>query len=143
MKNIKGLFALIGIVALFVLVGYPVSSAVNQHVFIDGSNSLSVQIVPFNYYKLTSVSPTACTSVFTGTSNGLAFTNTGPNMVVFFQFYDEGAAPTCAAADVIYGDNTTTNLSQGQIVKLPIPTKLGLAYKLSGALSSNFEITQF
>lgn len=89
---------------------------------------------------LTSASATACTSVTTSGAPSIVLDNTGAQMTVFLQLYDEGATPTCAASDLIYGDGTSIVLGPGQVVVLYQGVKNGLAYKLSGALTSNLVI---
>lgn len=92
---------------------------------------------------LTSSSATACTSISTTAKELVSITNTGAAMAVFPQFYDEGAAPTCADADLIWGDGTTLALGAGQTIFFPTALTNGLAYKLSGALSANFVLGYF
>ena len=104
---------------------------------------LIVQIGGSTYTSITSASPTTCTSVEVNTTGMLAeIINTGAAQVVFLTIYDEGTSPTCAAADVIYGDGTTLTLGAGQVVTFGIPVKHGLAYKLSGAVGANVLITR-
>lgn len=91
---------------------------------------------------LTSSSPTACTSLQTTAGALVLIHNTGPATTVFFTLYDEGTSPTCAAADLIEGDGTTVTYGTGQILTFPIPLVNGLAYKLSGTLTSNLVIVR-
>lgn len=100
---------------------------------------------------LTSSSGTSCTSLEATASNSavgrvVSLINTGAAMTVFLQLYDEGSSPTCAAADLIWGDGSAVVLgaagtATGTAV-LNIPLTAGLAYKLSGALTSNLVITR-
>jgi hypothetical protein len=98
-------------------------------------------------FVLTSASATACTSLGTGAGRFLKLFNTGPVTTVFVTFYNEGASPTCAASDRIYGDGTSIVVPAGGTAPLTynMPVTLGLAYKLSAALSStqNVIVTTF
>lgn len=62
-------------------------------------------------------------------------------MTVFLQLYDEAGSPTCAAADLIYGDGSTIVLGPGQVIILYGGVKNGVAYKLSGSLTNNLVIS--
>jgi hypothetical protein len=104
---------------------------------------LIVQIGGSTYTSITSASPTTCTGIETNSNGMIAeIINTGAAQTVFLTVYDEGVSPTCAAADIIYGDGTTLTLGAGQIVTFGVPLKAGLAYKLSGAVGANVLITR-
>ena len=91
---------------------------------------------------LTSSSPTACTSLSATAGTLVSIINTGAATTVFFALYDEAASPTCAAADLIYGDGTTLTLLAGQVITLGIPLANGLSYQISGALSGNLIVVR-
>lgn len=105
---------------------------------------LIVQIGGSTYTSLNSASPVTCTSIEVSSTGMLAeIINTGAAQVAFLQVYDEGVSPTCAAADVIYGDGATLVLGPGQITTFGIPLFRGLAYKITGGvLGANVLITR-
>lgn len=91
---------------------------------------------------LTSSSPTACTSLQINASGTLGYLRvidwagaaTGTRTITFF---DEGAAPTCAAGDAVYA---VVNPVVNTPIKPDIILYNGLAYTLSGALTANLYI---
>lgn len=88
---------------------------------------------------LTSASATTCTNVQAVAGNGIEIVNSGPATTIFPQFYNDAGA-TCAAGTLFYGDGTTLIIGAGQIIKIDFPVA-GIAYKLSGALTTNLSIT--
>lgn len=91
---------------------------------------------------LTSASATGCTSLQTTAGYLVSIVNSGPATSVFLTLYDEAATPSCVAADLIYGDGTSITIGAGQVITFPVPLTNGLAYKLSGALTSNLVIVR-
>lgn len=89
---------------------------------------------------LTSASATACTSLSTSSSPAIVLDNVGPATSIFPEIYDEGASPTCSAADLIFGDGSTITLGPAQIITLYQGVRKGVAVKLSGALTTNLVI---
>lgn len=91
---------------------------------------------------ITSTSAQTCTSLevnATGYGRLVAlFDASGSGQTATITLYDEGASPTCAAADAIYAAQVLT----AQVITLGIPLTAGLAYKLSGAAVSNLVITR-
>ena len=123
--------------------GFPAPNPVTIQGILMGQG-LIVQIGGSLYDILTSASPQTCTSVEVNSTSGMLaeIINSGSPQTVFLQVYDEGAAPTCSAADNFYGDGTTLTLAAGQIVTFGFPLKHGLAYKITGgALGANVTFT--
>lgn len=89
---------------------------------------------------LTSSSTQTCTSIEVNPQGYLhkLIDASGAGQSATLTVYDEGASPTCAAADAIY----TVVLLTGQAITLDIPLAHGLAYKLSAAAVSNIVITR-
>ena len=106
----------------------------------DVVTSGSVGLTRGNVSILGSASATACTSLSTIASPAVVLDNVGPATTVFPEFYDEGASPTCATADLIFGDGATITLGPAAIITLYQGVRKGLAYKLSGALTTNLEV---
>jgi len=87
---------------------------------------------------LTSASATACTNVQATAGRGIEIVNSGPATSVFLQIYNDAGA-TCAAGTLLYGDGSTITIGAGQVILIKFPV-VGIAYKLSGALTSNLSI---
>jgi hypothetical protein len=106
---------------------------------VDTSGRLSVTNKLTNGTILTSASATACTNILAAASRGIEITNSGPATTIFPQFYSDVGA-TCAAGTLLFGDGTTITIGAGQVIRIDYPMA-GIAYKLSGALSSNMAVT--
>jgi hypothetical protein len=109
-----------------------------------GGANYTVQLVNpggYVYTRLTTASPTACTAIETN-ANGRFVNVTGAAAAnaVTLSIFDEGASPTCAAADLIWSG--TIPISTSPMLPFNIPTTAGLAYSLSGALTSTIIITR-
>jgi hypothetical protein len=106
----------------------------------DASGRLITTLAPpLSGTILTSASATACTNVQAVSGKGFEVINSGAATTVFPQFYNDAAA-TCAAGTLIFGDGTSIVIGAGQVIKIDFPV-VGIAYKLSGALSANLTIT--
>jgi len=107
---------------------------------VSAAGALKVNpVAPTSGITLTSASPTVCTNVQAVAGRGVEIINSGPSVTVFLQIYNDAAA-TCAAGTLLWGDGTSLTLGYGQIVKIDFPVS-GVAYKLSGALTTNLSIT--
>lgn len=124
------------------------SSTLAQRELLDvGGGPNGVLIVSpggLNSSRLTSTSPTACTSLATTAGGRLnQVWEAASTEAVTLTLYDEGATPTCAAADVIA---TIASLAVATadtgILKFNYPLTNGLAYKLSAALTGTVIITR-
>ena len=91
---------------------------------------------------LTSGSATSCTNIKNAATTLFSIQNTGALMTVFIQFYND-AATTCAAGTLVWGDGTTLVLGPGQVITMRLPLSAGLAYKISGALTSNLVVVTY
>jgi hypothetical protein len=89
---------------------------------------------------LTSESPTEATIVVSRPCRLYSITNSGPQMNVFPEFFNDPSG-TVPADTLFYGDGSTVFLSIGQIIEwgqgLPLA---GLSYELSGALTANLSL---
>lgn len=106
---------------------------------VDTSGRLSVTNKLTNGTILTSASATTCTNILAAASRGLEIINSGPATTIFPQFYNDAGA-TCAAGTLLYGDGSTLVIGAGQIIRIDYPMA-GIAYKLSGSLTTNLAVT--
>jgi len=112
---------------------------------ISGGTSIGVTTTPLTASRslLTSASATSCTSLEVATTNSAVIgltnaANVGQTAVL--DLYDEGASPTCTAADHIY----SIQLGASQIITFAnggLGLTNGLAYTLSVTLTSGNNIT--
>lgn len=97
---------------------------------------------------LTSTSPTACTSLWTLPAHGLQVVNASAIQTNTLNVYDEGASPTCAAADLVYSQILPANAAVtlgtvGISGSSPVFFTKGLAYSLSGAATGTISLQLF
>lgn len=94
-----------------------------------------------NIATLTSASPTTCTSVTASPTLNVVFINSGAAQTNQYpQFYNEGATPSCSAADLVLGDGSSLLFFAGQVQPVFGAFPNGIAYKLANALTSNFTV---
>jgi hypothetical protein len=93
--------------------------------------------LPNQYVTLLTTSPTACTPISSITIFLAEVRNTNTVQTATLKLFDEGANPTCAVADQIYGNVLAIGTSQIVATQL----RHGLAYSLSAAAAGNILIT--
>lgn len=129
--------------ALLALFAFVWCSAPANAQYYDGHGNLKSNDYPTQGAVLTSSSPTSCHSAVSvggttaiGLGTFLWISYHGPTLSVYPTLYDEGASPTCAQTDRIWGDGSAEIPGNGQNVLQPWPLQHGLAYQLTGSLPS-------
>jgi hypothetical protein len=110
----------------------------------DGTGAARVSNGGSTITLLNSSSPTTCTSISLGPVRLERVWEAISTEAVTLTLYNEGASPTCSAADVVATlTNLTVTSNTAQPILFDAYLANGLAYKLSGSLTGGVNITRF